>query len=41
MMVANAIAFPTSDQASAITGQCVDPDGGQPGLNYSLSVSNS
>jgi len=39
--VAKVVAFLASDDASYITGQCVYPDGGRLGLNYTVPVPNS
>jgi len=39
--VAAVVAFLASDDASYITGQCVYPDGGRLGLNYTVPVANS
>ncbi len=41
MEVAKVVAFLASDDASYITGQCVYPDGGRLGLNYTVPVPNS
>ena len=38
--VAKVVAFLASDDASYITGQCVYPDGGRLGLNYTVPVPN-
>lgn len=39
--VAKVVAFLASDDSSYITGQCVYPDGGRLGLNYTVPVPNS
>jgi len=39
--VAKVVAFLASDDASYITGQCIYPDGGRLGLNYTVPVPNS
>ncbi|MEM7041789.1 MAG: SDR family oxidoreductase [Pseudomonadota bacterium] len=39
--VAKVVAFLASDDASYITGQCVYPDGGRLGLNYTVPVPNN
>lgn len=39
--VAKVVAFLASDDASYITGQCVYPDGGRLGLNYTVPVPKS
>lgn len=39
--VAKVVAFLASDDASYITGQCIYPDGGRLGLNYTVPVPKS
>lgn len=39
--VARVVAFLASDDSSYITGQCIYPDGGRLGLNYTVPVPNS
>ncbi len=39
--VAKVVAFLASDDASYITGQCIYPDGGRLGLNYTVPVPNT
>jgi NAD(P)-dependent dehydrogenase (short-subunit alcohol dehydrogenase family) len=36
--VASVAVFLASDQSSYITGQCIYPDGGRLGLNYTVAV---
>jgi NAD(P)-dependent dehydrogenase (short-subunit alcohol dehydrogenase family) len=39
--IARVVAFLASDDASYMTGQCVYPDGGRLGLNYTVPVPNT